>query len=835
MAGPAPLPPEHPAARHVLDADAAFARGDPDGVDDAYGSVPDPWPELAMDHVARLVASRRLTLARARCADYLDRFPGHPPLRLQSVEIASALGEHDVVRAGLPVLREADLGLGDRARLLRVWALADADRGDIRGAMDRLASARSVFAEAGADDAVAAVDRDRFVVAVRAGDATAAGVLAADAGPLSTADSINRARALKRQLRYEEALATVTRALADPAKDVGHRFTLLAEAAVLLRLCRQEEKFELVLPILRESATTPRQQAVVDGLVADGTVCDLRSADFDDTLWRVRADIDAGRPADAETALRGLRVDVTGDRDDALWHLAAGELEFARNADDEAARHFMAAVDRAGETALTEVRVLALRLLGRVHARSARGTEAAHLWAAAHRLEEHVAARQVSDEVRVGMLLAASDEYDERVRAAAAGVGTGGPGASAELVVAIEAARGATVLDGIAGARDLPGLGDSEAARRWCLRVTRGLPRSRVLWMMHAVPDRVHHVLVTRRGMSSLSVAVDINRLAEAVDELLACQGADVLAAAVAGGEFDAALDRVGALIGLPRVLAELTAGADRITAVAGGLLADVPLNALRGEGFHLGERYAITDLPCLSMRFPLRARAGRTRGDQGLLVRPPAEGLIAAADMPHRTVLEGDGATPAALRDAVATGAHRRIRLDAHGRHDPDHPMRSVVALAGPDGDLTADRLAGMDLTGCGTLMVGACESGMAQRRGRDEPLGFVRAALRAGAAAVVAARWDALDSGAAAVLDRFEHYLRYLPRDLALHRAHRDIARGHLRLPTGGLDPTHPAAWACWTLYGDPGVQTGAGPIRRRIRGTLDDRRTPGSGRAP
>lgn len=136
-------------------------------------------------------------------------------------------------------------------------------------------------------------------------------------------------------------------------------------------------------------------------------------------------------------------------------------------------------------------------------------------------------------------------------------------------------------------------------------------------------------------------------------------------------------------------------------------------------------------------------------------------------------------------------------------------------------------EELQWMDLRGCGILVLGACESGMAQRIGRDERIGFVRAAFHAGAAAVVAARWAADDSVAAIVLDRFERYVRYLPRDLALQQAQRDVYRGASGTPVDPPARDHPARWACWTLYGDSGWQTGAGPVRRLLRRSLDQRK--------
>ena len=291
--------------------------------------------------------------------------------------------------------------------------------------------------------------------------------------------------------------------------------------------------------------------------------------------------------------------------------------------------------------------------------------------------------------------------------------------------------------------------------------------------------------------------------------------------------EFDAALDALASLIGLSEVLAVLPSGVSRISVVAGGRLSDIPLAALRPRPGAplLGSRFALADLPCLSLRLPLRRRARSQRGDRSLLVRPHGNLSTSQVDRPG---LLGDDATVHRLRSAAATHDHQLIRVDTHGAHDASSPMRSSLALTPPDGDLTAEGLRTMDLSGCATLILGACESGMAQRVGRDEPLGFVRAALRAGASAVVAARWDALDPVAVAVLDRFEHYLTHLPRDIALHKAQNDLRRGELGVPRGDLDPTHPAAWSCWTLYGDPGLHTRAGRLRRFLRATrgLGDR---------
>ena len=56
--------------------------------------------------------------------------------------------------------------------------------------------------------------------------------------------------------------------------------------------------------------------------------------------------------------------------------------------------------------------------------------------------------------------------------------------------------------------------------------------------------------------------------------------------------------------------------------------------------------------------------------------------------------------------------------------------------------------------------------------------------------------------------VLEAFDRHLARLPRDRALQQALKEVS------------DHHPADWACWTLHGDAGVQTKAGPLRRRLR---------------
>lgn len=237
-------------------------------------------------------------------------------------------------------------------------------------------------------------------------------------------------------------------------------------------------------------------------------------------------------------------------------------------------------------------------------------------------------------------------------------------------------------------------------------------------------------------------------------------------------------------------------------------------------DGGRVVHRFATSDLPSLTSRRPLAHSSCRCRGERSLLVSPAPPELTVAADL-SRTTLFGTQARPDEVRLAVP--GYHIVRLDSHGRFTVDDAWLQL-APDSPEGRLRPQELRSFDLRRCGTVVLGACESGMARITGRDERVGFVRSAMHTGAAAVVASRWIAEDPVAGGLLDRFEHYLRHQPRDVALQRAQLDVCAG--RTPHAG-SPEHPARWACWTLHGDAGWQTAAGPLRRLVRVKRDNRR--------
>lgn len=858
------IDPDHPAAAAVKRAELRYERGDAPGCDDASadavrraGGDPLLRATLAEDHVARLIGLRDWPRARRRCEEYLRggwdvRFRLH----VMHAEILSASGHvrdageeaEGIRRASLAAGRS--LAPGDDARLCRIQGRAVADRGDHELARFLLDRARGRFAEAGDAEAVRQIERETTELGVLTGaENTAPDIVAG--GPRETAaDEYVVGCALKRLCRYEEALQVMAGCAFRTDLPPEMRWPVLRDLTLLLRATGREESGDL-RSLLAETAAQapdrPRAEAELARLYGredaapDGTFCEQ--------IQHARRLLAANRLDRAEPIVRAARDRAATDAEIALWHLAAGELELGRAGSGDrhghlgdAITHLELSIERTHTiTWLLEIRVEALRLLGRAHFRSP-GPDgkrcALNCWDEARRTEEQVVALQVTDDVRRGMSLTVADTYDEWIDAAAAEGDELGMKASAAVVAAMEAARGAAILPAIMPGdprpvRGLPRPGDHDGAWAWLCDFGDRLPRDQAVWIMHAARGHVHHAVVGRRRPGLLgrghllrvTVPCDRKDLQRAVDRLAACwSDKDTLLESQADGTFGERLADVAARTGVAEVIRRLPAHVRRIAVVAGDMLSDVPLGGLTtDDGTPLGVRFALSDLPCLSAREPLRTRSRRLRGDSRLLISPLPAGAPHPVPAPGREMILGAAATPEALRDRLELRRDCLVHIYSHGRHDYTSADLSRLRLA-PDGErgiLLAGDLQRMDLRRCGTIVLGACETGMALRVGRDERTGFVRSALVAGAASAVAARWVAPAEVAVDLLDRFEAYARCLPRDVALQRALRDGHEGAPGTPAEAVPAwRHPANWACWTLYGDAGLQTDAGPVRRKLR---------------
>ncbi|WP_197522927.1 CHAT domain-containing protein [Actinokineospora pegani] len=818
----------------------------------AHGSSASLRTAIAAEHVSRLRAAGDSTGAMVRCDDYLAEYGANVKLLLTRAETALARGDRTRIDGDLAAVRDIAGGRPadkvEDALLSRLEGLAEARRGRLLAAAQHLRRSRACYQSVGDKTAVAILDDDIRIVTAREG--TLDSCPSADPTDRSPNSLLVRAEELRLVGRYEQALTALEPALAQP-RDPALRFFALEARVRLLRLLRADDEADDALGELYASAADtarPDENLIAarrlerDSAMGAGVEA-LAAGDHEMLL--IRSLIRSGRLAEAERLLPAAEHPRAepDERHTAEWHLAMAELllQVSRHTDDpaiagQAVAHSRQSLQHAAADSAIAIRISALRLLGHTHAERDDMAQAVTAWAAAHRAEESVAALQPTDHVRLRMLHAVPTEFDEQVLWACAQADRiGDARAKFPVVIAMEAAKGAGILPQIhpvgVPVRALPDPGDIAGARRWIRRAVRGMPRSMAIWMLHATQHDVHHVLIERtwRGVRvhHHSRACDRHRLIAAIEAVVECctgnRGRRLAMAKPGTTEFDRFLAEIARLLGVPAFL-DLPEHVTRIAVVAGGELSDVPFALLPCPGTGdtlIGRRYALSILPCLALRAPLHRRSRGQRGTLGeqmlVLHGPdrPGEPITPAAKVPHRQVLGGRHATPARLEAELGTGKYRQLRIDSHGRYGGD-PSRAALLLApaGTDGELNPARFQAMDLSSTGTVCLGACETGMAKRMGRDEQTGFVRAALASGASAVLAARWDTLDDVVVGVLDRFEQLLLRYPRDIALFIAQReaDTADGH------------PTRWAALSLYGDAGHQTHNGPLVRWLRRLRD-----------
>ena len=131
-------------------------------------------------------------------------------------------------------------------------------------------------------------------------------------------------------------------------------------------------------------------------------------------------------------------------------------------------------------------------------------------------------------------------------------------------------------------------------------------------------------------------------------------------------------------------------------------------------------------------------------------------------------------------------------LHLACHAQFRSDNPRFSALHLH--DAALTVDQAEALALKAC-TVVLSACETGLAEQDTGDEMVGLVRGFLVAGASRVLASLWPVEDQLTAGFMARFYGALRAGERPAkALRRA---------QLATRAERP-HPYMWAAFALYG-------------------------------
>ncbi|MCZ2836559.1 CHAT domain-containing protein [Modestobacter sp. VKM Ac-2985] len=254
----------------------------------------------------------------------------------------------------------------------------------------------------------------------------------------------------------------------------------------------------------------------------------------------------------------------------------------------------------------------------------------------------------------------------------------------------------------------------------------------------------------------------------------------------------------------LQDLYAELVAPLDlpdlpRLVVVPHGPLHEVPFHALHDGGQWLLERYQVTVAPSMSVL--LSTMDVVPAGGPALVMALPdaaasqvqAEAVAVAAALPGARVHMGSEADVLTLRREAPGSAV--VHVACHGLFRPENPMFSALRLS--DGWITAAQLLEIDLTGS-LVTLSACETGRTNAEGAgDETVGLARAALGAGAAAVVVSLWLVDDAAAAALMSRMYAELSTGATPAAALRT-AQCARA--------LAGDHPWYWAPFVLVGAP-----------------------------
>jgi CHAT domain-containing protein/tetratricopeptide (TPR) repeat protein len=262
----------------------------------------------------------------------------------------------------------------------------------------------------------------------------------------------------------------------------------------------------------------------------------------------------------------------------------------------------------------------------------------------------------------------------------------------------------------------------------------------------------------------------------------------------------------------------------DRVMLCPHDTLHRFPLHAIGVGGQPLGERNVVSYAPSMAvLRYCLAKQRGP--GDHALILadasaaRPlpfARDQALALADL-----MSGRGmtvtchlretATLAALANDLPDAAVAFVHFAVHGSADPAAGLDSGVQLA--DGPLTARQVLGLRLDSR-LVFLGACDTGISERRAGDELLGLIRSAIYAGSPSVMASLWpvDQLSS-TMVILQFYRRLLAGSGRADALDESQLWLRRATARDALGYLSAASQRA------VGDPRVEVAVSLARAQV----------------
>lgn len=264
--------------------------------------------------------------------------------------------------------------------------------------------------------------------------------------------------------------------------------------------------------------------------------------------------------------------------------------------------------------------------------------------------------------------------------------------------------------------------------------------------------------------------------------------------------------------------------GVTKISVVAGGPLAGVPISALKlgGAKGYLVEKYAVEYLPSLSARTILRdSKKGgdNSKYDSILVVANPINSSYLGASLPplpytaseasaikkiygaKATVVESEAATRENFFFGVAQNPSI-IHVATHGLMNNLEPSLSGLVFSASD--LEDSLVLQPEISALGVdadlVVLSACESGIGKQVAGEGLLSLSRAFLESGVTKVVGSLWKVQDSSTAHLMKEF--YLALNGRKMSVSAALKDAqSRTLLDLDNDWSDPYY---WAGFQLVG-------------------------------
>lgn len=359
-----------------------------------------------------------------------------------------------------------------------------------------------------------------------------------------------------------------------------------------------------------------------------------------------------------------------------------------------------------------------------------------------------------------------------------------------------EQSRARSLLDAVRGRAPLGeeasatlGLDELQATLR---------PDERVL-EFHSLPDALQVWVVGPRSLESRRYPLGRDELTELVE---------VFRNDVVRGRRNAVVNagKLGEALIAPLGLAP----GQRLIVVPHGPLHYLPFQALRVDGRYLIERHAIAVAPSASVAGRLARRGSAADGvlaafgnpriaDRYDLPGADVEVARLASLFPRHALYTGTQATKTRFREVV--GSAPLVHVAAHAEADEVDPLYSRILLAnegGRRGFLEAREVLDMKLPQTALITLSACESGLGRVASGDEVLGFPRAFLSAGSAALIASLWPVSDDATAALMSTL---YGSLARGRDAQQAMQDGQLAVMRQP--GM--AHPFFWAPFNLVGN------------------------------